>query len=140
MPVTPVALDNAGELFYQPRAVVPDKGNDVRSFHQFDSTFTGTGLILTRIRLIQKEQDKKMAEFVAVPLQRLQERVLQALLEEFASRDGTDYGERELSLAQKVLALESQLKGGELQILYDADSEQWDLLPREQAATLLNNG
>jgi uncharacterized protein YheU (UPF0270 family) len=81
-----------------------------------------------------------MAEFVAVPLQRLQERVLQALLEEFASRDGTDYGERELSLAQKVLALESQLKGGELQILYDADSEQWDLLPREQAATLLNNG
>lgn len=80
-----------------------------------------------------------MAEFVAVPLQRLQESVLQALLEEFASRDGTDYGERELSLAQKVLALESRLKGGELQILYDADSEQWDLLPREQAATLLNN-
>lgn len=81
-----------------------------------------------------------MAEFVAVPMQRLQEDVLQALLEEFASRDGTDYGERELSLAQKVLALESRLKGGELQILYDADSEQWDLLPREQAATLLNNG
>lgn len=80
-----------------------------------------------------------MAEFVAVPLQRLQQGVLQALLEEFASRDGTDYGERELSLVQKVLALEGQLKRGELQILYDADSEQWDLLPREQAATLLNN-
>ena len=80
-----------------------------------------------------------MAEFVAVPLQRLQEGVLQALLEEFASRDGTDYGEQELSLVQKVLALEGQLKRGELQILYDADSEQWDLLPREQAATLLNN-
>jgi len=44
-----------------------------------------------------------------------------------------------LSLVQKVLALEGQLKRGELQILYDADSEQWDLLPREQAATLLNN-
>ena len=80
-----------------------------------------------------------MAEFVAVPLQRLQEGVLRALLEEFASRDGTDYGEQELSLVQKVLALEGQLKRGELQILYDADSEQWDLLPREQAATLLNN-
>jgi hypothetical protein len=80
-----------------------------------------------------------MAEFVAVPLQRLQEGVLQALLEEFASRDGTDYGEQELSLVQKVQALEGQLKRGELQILYDADSEQWDLLPREQAATLLNN-
>jgi len=80
-----------------------------------------------------------MAEFVAVPLQRLQEDVLQALLEEFASRDGTDYGERELSLAQKVQSLEGQLKGGELQLLYDTDSEQWDLVPREQAAALLNN-
>lgn len=80
-----------------------------------------------------------MAEFVAVPLQRLQEGVLRALLEEFASRDGTDYGEQELSLVQKVLALEGQLKRGELQILYDADSEQWDLVPREQAVTLLNN-
>jgi len=80
-----------------------------------------------------------MAEFVAVPLQRLQDNVLQALLEEFASRDGTDYGERELSLAQKVLALEGQLGRGELQILYDAESEQWDLVPREQAAVLLNN-
>jgi uncharacterized protein YheU (UPF0270 family) len=140
MPVTPIALDNAGELFYQPRAVVPDKGNDVRSFHQFDSTFMFTGLILTRIRLIQKEQDKKMAEFVAVPMQRLQENVLQALLEEFASRDGTDYGERELSLAEKVQSLEGKLKVGELQMLYDTDSEQWDLLPKEQATALLNNG
>ncbi|MCB1699151.1 MAG: YheU family protein, partial [Halioglobus sp.] len=39
-----------------------------------------------------------MANFVAVPVERLQPDVLQALLEEFASRDGTDYGERELSL------------------------------------------
>ena len=39
-----------------------------------------------------------MAEFVMVPPQRLQAEVLQALLEEFASRDGTDYGERECTL------------------------------------------
>jgi uncharacterized protein YheU (UPF0270 family) len=81
-----------------------------------------------------------MAEFVAVPMQRLQEDVLQALLEEFASRDGTDYGERELSLAEKVQSLEGRLKVGELQMLYDTDSEQWDLLPKEQATALLNNG
>ena len=80
-----------------------------------------------------------MARFVAVPLQRLQGDILQALLEEFASRDGTDYGEHELSLAQKTTALQKQLEQGELQILYDADSEQWDLVPTEQAATLLNS-
>ena len=80
-----------------------------------------------------------MSEFVAVPLQRLQEEVLQALLEDFASRDGTDYGEREFTLEQKVEALRAQLRGGDLQILYDADSEQWDLVSREQAALLLDN-
>jgi hypothetical protein len=80
-----------------------------------------------------------MAEFVAVPLQRLQGEVLQALLEEFASRDGTDYGEHEFTLEQKTVALRTQLEKGDLQILYDAGSEQWDLVSTEQAATLLNN-
>ncbi len=79
-----------------------------------------------------------MAEFVAVPLQRLQGDILQALLEEFASRDGTDYGEQEFTLEQKTTVLRTRLEKGELQILYDADSEQWDLLPAEQAAALLD--
>ncbi len=80
-----------------------------------------------------------MAEFVRVPPQRLQGEVLQALLEEFASRDGTDYGEREHTLAEKVAQLRGLLFSGELQLLYDADSEQWDLLPREQAEQLLDS-
>ena len=80
-----------------------------------------------------------MAQFVAVPLQRLQADVLQALLEDFASRDGTDYGEREFTLDEKVERLQRQLRAGELQILYDVDSEQWDLVPRAQAELLLNS-
>ena len=80
-----------------------------------------------------------MADFVMVPPQRLPADILQALLEEFASRDGTDYGAREFTLEQKVGKLHSQLQNGELQILYDADSEQWDLLPRDRAADLLDS-
>ena len=80
-----------------------------------------------------------MAQFVAVPPQRLQADVLQALLEEFATRDGTDYGERELNLNEKVDRLQRQLRTGDLHILYDVDSEQWDLVPRAQAEELLNS-
>ena len=80
-----------------------------------------------------------MAQFVEVPLQALQADILQALLEEFASRDGTDYGERELTLAQKVGDLDGQLRRGDLLILYDTESENWDLLPREQALVLLDD-
>ena len=80
-----------------------------------------------------------MANFVAVPAERLGSDVLQALLEEFASRDGTDYGNYELTLQGKVDALNNQLQRGELQLLYDADSEEWDLVSHEDATQLLAN-
>jgi uncharacterized protein YheU (UPF0270 family) len=79
-----------------------------------------------------------MARFVEVPPARLDEEVLQALLEEFASRDGTDYGDRELSLEQKVLDLRRQLRQRGLLLLFDSESETWDLLEREHAESLLH--
>ena len=79
-----------------------------------------------------------MAQFVLVPFDHLQAEVLQALLEDYATRDGTDYGERELTTQEKVQQLQRQLSAGELQILYDADSEQWDLVPEAQAELLLD--
>ena len=80
-----------------------------------------------------------MAQFVLVPFQRLKMEVLQALLEDYATRDGTDYGERELTTQDKVDRLRRQLGAGDLQILYDSDSEQWDLVPQAQAELLLNS-
>lgn len=80
-----------------------------------------------------------MAQFVEVPPQRLAPDVLDALLEEFASRDGTDYGVVELALEQKVGSLRAQLQRGELLLLYELASEHWDLLPKEQAHKLLND-
>lgn len=77
-----------------------------------------------------------MAQFIRVPTGRLAEEVLTALLEEYASRDGTDYGEREHSLGEKVDNLRAQLARKDLEIIYDQDSEQWDLLPRDELARL----
>ncbi len=79
-----------------------------------------------------------MAQFVAVPPERVEAASLQGLLEECASRDGTDYGEHEFTLADKVAQLLEQLRRGELKILYDLDSQQWDLLPREEADLILH--
>jgi len=80
-----------------------------------------------------------MTQFVEVPPRRLAADVLQALLEEFASRDGTDYGERELALAQKVASLRAQMDRGELLLVYEAEGEHWDLLPEVQARKLLQD-
>ncbi|MEE4278070.1 MAG: YheU family protein [Halieaceae bacterium] len=78
-----------------------------------------------------------MAELVEVPTSRLSADSLQGLLEEFASRDGTDYGERETPLDERVSQLRAGLERGELQLLFDLSSETWDLLPRDRAGEFL---
>ena len=80
-----------------------------------------------------------MARFVLVPPARLEDDVLRGLLEDYIGRDGTDYGERELTQEEKVGRLRRQLNDGDLRILYDLDSEQWDLVPKIQAEELLDS-
>jgi uncharacterized protein YheU (UPF0270 family) len=64
---------------------------------------------------------------------------LQALLEEFVSRDGTDYGAVELTLEQKAGNLRRQLEREEVAILFDTESEQWDLVAADQLQALLQD-
>ena len=78
-----------------------------------------------------------MSRFVEVPPQRVEQNLLHALLEEYASRDGTDYGESERSLEAKVTDLRTQLRAGLLCLVYDTVSEEWDLVPRDHAQNLL---
>jgi hypothetical protein len=80
-----------------------------------------------------------VASFLRIPRERIPPETLAALLEEYASRDGTDYGEREVPLAEKREALSRQLTAGELELLFDIDSESWDLVSRERARELLGD-
>ena len=79
-----------------------------------------------------------MASFVNVPWSKLEPCVLNALLEEFATRDGTDYGEIECQLQQKIDQLRAKLNSSQLFLLYDGDSEEWDLVDSDSAQTLLD--
>ena len=81
-----------------------------------------------------------MADFVRVPVERVPEASLEALLEEFASRDGTDYGERETPLGTRVNRLRQGLNRGSLMLLFDADSQTWDVLAADDARPLLSGG
>lgn len=79
---------------------------------------------------------RPMPRFLLVPLDRLAPATLLGLLQEFASRDGTDYGERELTLEEKVADLRRQLAAGSLALVYDTETETWDLVDAEQADEL----
>lgn len=63
-----------------------------------------------------------------VPHGQLDPETLQNLLEEYATRDGTDYGEREASLAEKVAGLRRQLQTGEAVIWFEPGEESVNLV------------
>jgi len=63
--------------------------------------------------------------------EKLTEEVLKGLLESVVTREGTDYGETELSLEEKVFNLLSQVYAGDLLITYDEATETVNLVTAE---------
>jgi uncharacterized protein len=62
-------------------------------------------------------------EPVVVPYTELSAELLHAVIESFVLREGTDYGEQEVSLQDKVARVVGQLKRGEARIVFDPESE-----------------
>jgi uncharacterized protein YheU (UPF0270 family) len=55
--------------------------------------------------------------------------VLRGVLESFVLREGTDYGEREYSLDEKVAHVLRQLERGEARIVFDPNTESVQIVP-----------
>ncbi|MCP1064917.1 YheU family protein [Serratia symbiotica] len=67
-----------------------------------------------------------------IPWQELETVTLNSLLESFVLREGTDYGEHECSLEQKVEDMRNQLKSGELVLVWSQLHEIVNIMPRRQ--------
>lgn len=59
---------------------------------------------------------------------------LRGLIEEFVSREGTDYGQLDRSLASKVADVMAQLASGEARIVFDLESETASIVPTREAS------
>jgi len=68
-------------------------------------------------------QDNSGEQVIVVPPARLSTDALSALIEEFVTRSGTDYGRREASLFEKCAAVRTQLMNGRAQITYDPSTQ-----------------
>ena len=62
-----------------------------------------------------------------IPFQDLEIETLTAIIEEFISREGTDYGVHETSLEKKVQQVMNQLQRGEIVVTFDQESQSCDL-------------
>ena len=64
-----------------------------------------------------------------IPHTELSADALTGIIEEYVSREGTEYGARDYSLEEKVQQVMQQLQRGEAVIDYDPDSQTCQLLP-----------
>jgi len=64
-----------------------------------------------------------------IPFTELAPDILDAVIEEFVTREGTEYGEQEISLAAKIEQVKAQLRRGEVIITFDPESETCSLEP-----------
>jgi uncharacterized protein len=69
------------------------------------------------------DDERQQEEPVAVPYQELSEEALRGVVESFVLREGTDYGERDVSHEQKVAQVIRQLERGEARIMFDPLSQ-----------------
>ncbi|ALO46079.1 YheU family protein [Pseudohongiella spirulinae] len=63
-----------------------------------------------------------------IPWQSLADETLTALIEEFVSREGTDYGQHEYTLEEKVSHVRRQLKCGDAEIDFDVESSTCNIV------------
>src|ERR1700730_15231009 len=72
-------------------------------------------------------------EPVFVPHTELSADALRGVVESFVLREGTDYGEREFSLEQKLAHVYGQLQRGEARIVFDPNTDTNYIVPRSLA-------
>ena len=68
------------------------------------------------------------SEPLAIPHTELSDAALVGVIRAFVLREGTDYGEREFTLEEKVANVRAQLESGAAQILFDPDSASIDIV------------
>jgi hypothetical protein len=74
--------------------------------------------------------DNDAPKAVIIPYQRLSQGALDGVMEEFITREGTDYGHSEVTFEDKRRAVLAQLRSGRAYIEFDPASETCTLRAR----------
>ena len=78
-----------------------------------------------------------MSQTILVPHTELEPQILRKVIESFITREGTDYGEIEFSMSDKVAHIMQQLEKKEVWIVFDSESESITIITAQEAKPLL---
>ncbi|MCA1794003.1 MAG: YheU family protein [Desulfobacteraceae bacterium] len=66
---------------------------------------------------------------MTIPFKNLSPEALRGVIEEFVTREGTDYGEAEIPLDTKAQQVMNQLQSGKAVIVFDQKTETCNIIP-----------
>ncbi len=75
-------------------------------------------------------------QVLLIPWQSLSEEALSGVLEEYITRDGTDYGANELTLDARLQRARRQLQKGDVQLVFNSAEQSCHVITRDQAREL----
>ena len=78
------------------------------------------------------EQDADVPEYVEVPASALRPEALHGVVEEFITREGTDYGPREHTFEEKRASVLRLIAAGEVVIYFHPESQTTTLRRRDE--------
>ncbi|MEE3300915.1 MAG: YheU family protein [Pseudomonadota bacterium] len=64
-----------------------------------------------------------------IPYTEISEEALKAIIQEYITREGTEYGIKEYSFEQKVEQIKQQLLKGDIKINFDDETQTCNLVP-----------
>jgi uncharacterized protein len=70
--------------------------------------------------------------FMIIPFESLSNEALHGVIEEFVTRDGTDYGLVEVELERKIDNVLRQLKSGDVLIVYDETTMTTNIFSKDE--------
>ena len=73
-----------------------------------------------------------MADVIIIPPEALQPQTLDALIEEFVTRDGAIQGHTDTSLPAQMEAVKRQLKSGKAVIVFDTQTETCTIVAKDE--------
>lgn len=82
----------------------------------------------------QMDNKKEQIPPILVAPEALSSETLQAVLESFVLREGTDYGANELSLEQKIKNLNNKIQKGDIVLVFDPNTESLTFLTKAEWA------
>lgn len=77
---------------------------------------------------------------VVVPWTRLSSDALRGVIEELVTREGTEYGARDVDLEAKVAAVQRQLERGEVVVVFDGESGSVNIVRKDELEEALRVG